>query len=107
MVLVLYRIESVRNGEWWCEETFNAFDADVRVEDSKAIIFGDLLQFIGNNVLLKKVFDKYSIFCELVGKLIPLTNPAHILPVSTTNTLKLRLRPSAITMHSSVPPLLV
>jgi serine/threonine kinase 16 len=103
IILVLYRIEEIRGGEWWCEERYNAFEAPLVIDSDRAIVLGDLLQFIaGNDVLRSAIGNRYAFFAEIMGRIVPLTSPAHILPVSTSNTLKLRLRPTIPSLINGV-----
>lgn len=106
-LLVLYRIEEIRNGEWWCDDSFNAFEAPLKVGSDRALLFGDLQSYILNNkILFSALGARHAFFAEVMNELIPLTSPGHVLPVADNGTLRLRLRPS-VGVSIGCPPFLM
>lgn len=98
-LLVLYRIEEIKNGQWWCDDKYNAFEATLITHDSAhVVLFGDLQKYIHRNPVLKAAIGyQFSFFAELFGELLHLTSSSNILPIASNNTLRLRLRPTQLT----------
>lgn len=104
-LLVLYRVESVCNGEWWSEDSYNAFEAPIG-DSQHNVLLGDLLQYILDTASLRdSLGTKYAFFAEIFGKLVYLAGPSSVLPVLANNTVRLRLRPSAVSPTSNIPEL--
>jgi serine/threonine kinase 16 len=105
-LLVLYRFETFRYGNWIVEDEVNAFEAPILGDENKEVLLGDLLQFIlGSKNLSKSLGVNYGYYADLGSSIISLPHPSSVVPISANNTLSLRLRPASTPPMANTPDL--